>query len=327
MLRQSSRFDYRLIGTNASAAPLARGFLDTFYMVPLGDDSAYAEALLEVVRKERPDVILPWSDDEADVMSKLKEELAALGCRALVSSPDCLARVANKRITYDYLSAAGVAVPEYTSVTDVTGLRKAISNYRHPERTVVVKPVRGRGGRGLRILLGEDSPPDWLGSGQREERYNNRDLNHSIYAEFFGFGEELLVMPCLGEPAFDADLIVLGQNPVVLVRRRHNPTGIPFQGNTLVADPQLLDYCRTVARVLELEAIHDIDLMTGTDGRPVLLEVNPRPSGSLPASMAGGFPLIDWAVERVLGGNPETSEPRHDVDVLPRVVPHVIGRG
>ena len=326
LLRQSTRFDYRLVGINATPAPLAEEFLDAFHVTPRGDDPGYGQALLDVIREERPEIVLPWSDDEAEVMSRLAGEMRALGASAMVSSPECLARISNKRITYENLRNAGVAVPEFTAVSDVAGLGDAVAAYGHPARTVVVKPSRGRGGRGLQILLGRDDPPDWLGSGQREVRHGNRDLDDSTYAEFFGFGEELLVMPCLGVPAFDADVIVFGQDPLVLVRRRHNPTGIPFQGNTVVADPQLLDYCRTVARVLELEAIHDIDLMAGADGRPVLLEVNPRPSGSLAAGLAAGFPLIDWAVERALGGNPATSGPRHDIDVLPMVVPQAIGR-
>ncbi len=56
MLRQSIRFDYHLIGTNSGPAPLAESLLDAFYAVPRGDDPAYPEALLEVVRKERPNV-------------------------------------------------------------------------------------------------------------------------------------------------------------------------------------------------------------------------------------------------------------------------------
>lgn len=326
LLRGSKRFDYRLVGINATPAPLAEEFLDAFYLTPRGDDPGYGQAFLDVIRRERPDVVLPWSDDEAEVMSRMSGEIGALGAKAMVSSPECLARISNKRVTYENLRRAGVAVPEFTPVSDLVELRAAVAAYGHPGCTVVVKPSRGRGGRGLQILLGRDDPPDWLGSGQREVRHRDPVLADSDLAGFFDFGEELLVMPCLGVPAFDADVVAFGRDPAVLVRRRHNPTGIPFLGNTVVADQQLLDYCRTVAQVLELEAIHDIDLMAGTDGRPVILEVNPRPSGSLAAGMAAGFPLIDWAVDRALGGNPAISGPRQDIDVLSMVVPQAMGR-
>lgn len=326
LLRQSKRFEYRLVGISATPAPLAEELLDAFYVIPRGDDPEYGQAMLQVIRRERPDVALPWSDDEAEVMSRLSGDMQALGAIAMVSSPECLARISNKRITYEHLRSAGVAVPEFTPVFGVSELRKAVAAYGYPQRTVVVKPSRGRGGRGLQVLLGRDAPPDWLGSGQRETRLGGENVNNK-FADFFKHGEELLVMPCLGVPAFDADVVIFGQTPAVLVRRRHNPTGIPFVGNTVVADPQLLDYCGTVARVLKLEAIHDIDLMAGVDGRPVILEVNPRPSGSLAAGMAAGFPVLDWAVERALGGNPPTIEPERDIDVLSMVVPQVVGCG
>ena len=322
MLRQSNRFDYRLIGLNAGPAPEAVRFLDAFYTVPRGDDPLYAEALLNVVREERPDVILPWSDDEADVMSNLKGELAKFGCRALVSSPDCLARINDKGATYDHLRSAGVAVPEYTIVNDLAELRCALNTYGCPAKTVVVKPVRGRGGRGLKILAGQDDPPDWLGSGQREMRLSIGALSEPDLVAFFEFGSALMVMSRLGAPAYDADVVTLGREPIVMIRRRHNPTGIPFLGNTVIANKDVLNYCRSVSQALALEAVHDIDLMTMPDGRPVVLEVNPRPSGSLPASLQAGFPLLDWAVDRAMGNDPVIPSVEHDIEVMSITMPN-----
>lgn len=313
MLRQSIRFDYRLIGTNSGPAPLAESLLDALYAVPRGDHPAYPEALMEVVRKERPDVLLPWSDEEAEAISKLKDELEILGCRAMVSSPECLARISNKRVTYDHLRAAGLPVPDYTSVYDVAGLREAISAYLYPSKTVVVKPSRGRGGRGLKILLGEDAPPGWLGSGKRELRIDRKHFEEFPLTTLFECDPEVLVMPCLEEPAFDVDVITFGRDPAVILRRRHNPTGIPFAGNTLISNKGLHDYCHAVAKCLGLEAIHDIDMMTGMDGYPLVLEVNPRPSGSIPAAMAAGFPVLDWAVDRILGNDPITTHPSKEI--------------
>ena len=93
-----------------------------------------------------------------------------------------------------------------------------------------------------------------------------------------------------------------------------------------MASDELIDYCRSVAQALELEALHDIDLMEGPDGRPVVLEVNPRPSGSLAASMAAGFPVLDWAVDRALGNNPIIFGPENDIDVLPMLMPKALLR-
>ena len=52
-----------------------------------------------------------------------------------------------------------------------------------------------------------------------------------------------------------------------------------------------------MAEYLELTWLYDIDIMTRKDGTPVLLEVNPRPSGSSAASMQCGVPLYKNLLE------------------------------
>ena len=50
-----------------------------------------------------------------------------------------------------------------------------------------------------------------------------------------------------------------------------------------------------------MDGLHDIDLMTDIDGRPKLLEVNPRPSGSIAVSLSLGIPIIDAVISNRLG--------------------------
>lgn len=324
ILRRSALFDYRLVGINAAPAPLAEPLLDAFCILPRGDAPTYAEELLAAVRREKIEILLPWSDEEATTVASLSKELGKLGCRALTASSECLDRISSKRATYEQLAKAGLRSPAFEPVADVASLVKAVEGFGYPARTVVVKPSKGRGGRGLQVLLGQDRPPTWLGAGQRETRWSEKPSDERGFSAFFDFGPELLVMPCLGVPAYDADVVIFGGDPLVVVRRRHNPTGIPFQGNTLVADPEMSAYCMAAARALGLEALHDIDFMTGPDGLPVVLEVNPRPSGSLGASLAAGYPVIDWAVARISGIPFEVRLPTRDIDILPMVVPRAI---
>jgi biotin carboxylase len=47
--------------------------------------------------------------------------------------------------------------------------------------------------------------------------------------------------------------------------------------------------------------LHDIDLMTDIEGYPVLLEVNPRMSGSVSAAHIAGYPVVALAIANMLG--------------------------
>jgi predicted ATP-grasp superfamily ATP-dependent carboligase len=152
----------------------------------------------------------------------------------------------------------------------------------------------------MRLLTGNGlTPPQWIGGGAREKRIDT-EVNPESCLEWFQDGT-LMVMPMMNEPAYDVDVFIHhGKAKAVLARRRFNPAGIPFTGNRIVPDPTLLNYCLKIAEALELDALHDIDLLTDDNGHPCLLEVNPRPSGSVAAAHAAGYPIMAMAVAETL---------------------------
>jgi len=314
-LRKSPLFDYRIVGVNAGPSAVAGRLVDAFHVVPKGGSPEYSEALLDIVEKERVDVVLPWSDEEAFAVSKIIDELGKLGAKAVVSSPECLSLIADKLATYETLEANGIEVPEYSIASDRDTLRAAIEKYRFPERTVVVKPAAGRGGRGLFALCGNDGPPNWLGTGQRENRVQDAKLTDAELDKMID--GRTLVMPQLQVPAFDVDVLASkGKAIGVCVRERTNPTGIPYEGNRIHADTSVADYCRRVAEAIGLDSLHDIDLMTTADGEVRVLEVNPRPSGSLVASTAAGLRLMEAAIALAAGETPPELPPARDCEVV-----------
>ena len=108
------------------------------------------------------DVLMPWSDEEAMALSKTRNEISKMGCVVLTSPPDVLETITDKAKTYDLLKKEGLKVPEYSLAGTSEEVRRAVIAYGYPKRTVVVKPAKGRGGRGVKILLGEEGGSDWL---------------------------------------------------------------------------------------------------------------------------------------------------------------------
>lgn len=313
-LMNSKLFDYRFVGVDVAPAMAAKRLLNVFHQVPAGDDPGYIPKLMDIVAREKVDIILPLSDGEAYAVSGALDEIEAQGARALVSPRDCLDLISDKLLTFQNLEKAGIRVPEYSAVQDADGLLTALDYYDYPNQTIVIKPKKGRGNRGLHILCGKDYPPEWLGSGKREKRVERAMDDPKQLASFME--GETLVMPCLGLPAYDADVLNSGAGKyAVYVRERTNPTGIPYEGNTLTVKRTITDYCRDVARVLQLNALHDMDLMTDKNGKIQILEVNPRPSGSIASTLVSGFPILDWAVAHSLNREFHVIEPETDIAV------------
>ena len=161
-----------------------------------------------------------------------------------------------------------------------------------------------------------DVPPIWLGQGQRERIVRKSDINENLFKNIMK--DICLVMPALRTPTYDADVLAKdGDVMSVVVRERVNPAGIPFEGNRLHSDKATVEYCQDIAVALNLDSIHDIDLMTDQNGKPCVIEVNPRASGSMAASLVAGIPIIDTAIASFDGRVLPQKKIVSDVNIIP----------
>jgi predicted ATP-grasp superfamily ATP-dependent carboligase len=125
-------------------------------------------------------------------------------------------------------------------------------------------------------------------------------------------------MPALTTPSYDADVVAeAGVVKLAVVRERVNPAGIPFQGNKIHSDILITQYCQDIATALDLDSIHDIDLMTDQNGEPCIIEVNPRPSGSMAATLTAGIPIVDIAILTLCGMTVPNVKIDSDIMILP----------
>jgi len=315
-LNKSSIFSYYLVGVDSQSSGNSRELLDSYYQVPNGSDNRYIEKILDIVKNEKIEFILPGSDEEAICISKNKKIFNDIGVKPIVSNIEVIELITNKYNTYMALAKKGVRVPKYKMVNSIDELRSAIYGYGYPDTTVISKPVNGRGGRGLYVFEGNDNPPVWLGNGQREKRIKKQDLTEELLRQVIQ--SDCLVMPTLTTPSYDADVVaVAGDVKLTVVRERVNPAGIPFQGNKIHSDRLITQYCQDIATALDLDSIHDIDLMTNQNGEPCIIEVNPRPSGSMAATLTAGIPIVDIAILTLCGMTIPNVNIDADIMILP----------
>jgi carbamoylphosphate synthase large subunit len=319
-LRVSNYFDYFLIGidSNPKVERLQASipFVDSFHVVPKGTSTDYQDIICDLVQQHSIEFILPGSDDEALALASCEARLADLGASLLISKFDTLSTIADKARTYQRLQKDKIAVPDFCLVNNEESFFQAIGEFGFPKATIVCKPSSGRGNRGVHILEGHTPPPHWLGAGQRESRISPADLpQHPLLQDLT---QGYLIMPRLYTPAYDADIFpTFNGSPAAIVRQRVNPAGIPFDGNIFTQSEEAVEYCRAIAKSLSLEGIHDIDLMTGRDGTLRLLEVNPRPSGSMAVSLFSGVPIVDIVIGNFLEIEINFQEPASGAKVWP----------
>jgi carbamoyl-phosphate synthase large subunit len=149
-LRQNGERGVRIVGTDMSPHALGRHFCDRFYVVPPGKDPAFADALLDVVRRENIDAVLPQSSHDLQALADSRDRF--LGTTVLVSAPETIRTANDKAETYALLQRIGLRAPAWRRVTGGRALAQAAEELGYPDRAVCFKPVFSSGSRGFRIL-------------------------------------------------------------------------------------------------------------------------------------------------------------------------------
>ncbi len=127
-----------------------------------------------------------------------------------------------------------------------------------------------------------------------------------------------MVMERLVPPAYDIDVLALrGKLLRAAPRRRLNPAGVPFTGGVVTFAEPLLALARQVTEALSLDWLYDCDVMTDHAGEPVVIEINPRPSGSIAAAILAGVPFYDDLITLVQGEPLPEIPPLSEVAVVP----------
>lgn len=150
-LRLSS-LEARVVGFDAS--PWAKGGYecDSFHLLPRADHADYATELIARCQEEGIDILLPGSDPELIPVAEAAPALESIGCRVVVSSPECVRICRDKLELSHYLEREGVPFAKSWSLE--TALAQA-DDLPYP---LVVKPRAGSGSVGVHII---SQPCEW----------------------------------------------------------------------------------------------------------------------------------------------------------------------
>jgi carbamoyl-phosphate synthase large subunit len=269
-LRQNGERPLRLVGTDMSPLAVGRHFCDHFYVVPPGGDPAFGNAMLDLARRERVDVILPQSSFDLLGLATARDGFTAAGIFVLVSPPDTIRQANDKAEAYALLQRIGVRAPAWRRVTGGRELGEAAQALGYPQRPVCFKPVFGSGSRGFRVL---DATVD---RARRlvEDRPGNLAMRLTEVLELLPEqgGPELLVMELAQGRERTIDGIA-HEGELVLAHpktREAMRAGLAMYFETL-HDPGLVEIARQIVAEFRIDHFFNIQLVGDH-----VIEINPR---------------------------------------------------
>jgi hypothetical protein len=289
----------RIYGTNVDPAAPALAVCDIGEVEPRHvSNDAYAAFALDFCRRHGIDVLIP--PRRLDALAGRAGDFAEAGTRLMCSPPAAVDVLTSKSRTYEEARAAGIPVPDWRVVSDADGLRDAVEELARAGEKVCIKPAGEYSAFGFRIL--DDSPlrmRDLLAPARPLASVDAVAGALKRAADEDDVVPELIVMPYLEGPEVSIDCLSAPGGSLL--------TGIARakQGRyrTLLDDPAMTAIARRVVGHFRLAYLSNVQLRH-RQGKPVLLEANPRASAGIFQTAFTGVNLPWTAVRLLLRGDP-----------------------
>jgi carbamoyl-phosphate synthase large subunit len=247
---------------------------DDALILPASDAPEFPEALAKVCLERRIRLVVPTRDAELAVLAAARDQIAAAGAVVLVPSPAAVELCQDKRRFANFCAAEGLATPR----TYAPGEPPA----RFP---VFVRPVRGAGGRGARVVA---DPADL-----------RRD-------------EDVLVQDIETDPEFSVDVLcdLAGRPLQAVARRRLAVRDGEAVKSRVESVPDLEAQAMALCGALGLVGHNLVQAFYSPKEGPRFIEVNPRFGGASNLSIRAGLASPERILQMLEGRAEEAAAPR-----------------
>jgi carbamoyl-phosphate synthase large subunit len=272
----ASGFPLTLIGTNITALSAGNHWVDGFHIVPYGDDPAYLPRIIDIIRAENADLIIPSTDSEAYELSRVA---GRLGCNLATSPAPATETYLDKWLSH-------VAHKEHGIPFADTVLPSA---YRGDYARAIAKPRKGRGSKGI---LRDVQDVSGLNDTEYvvQEQIAGKEITTAVYCSYISG-------------------VLKG---TITMERSLENGATTYTKVTRLHDKMMEGMARQMIDVFGLRGSFNIQSIVKPDGEIVPFEVNCRISGTNSIRQGFGFKDVIYTAQELLYGiepqSPEITE-------------------
>ena len=280
----------QVIGVDQKDQLVNKYFFDYFYKVSK-NKKKYLNQIISISKKRKINLILPGSDEEALILSSNRERIEKRNLKIACSDTKHIKTFSNKIWTLKILEKNKINVGKWDVVNNKDELIKKVKNFFKKNATVVIKPSISRGGRNVfiiskrshRVSFNPNGREITLGLSQFQKGYLKKIKN--LYP--------FIIMEKLCQPTYDFDMLCSKGRLINGISRRRLVPSMPNEGHLIEKVSKIYAIGEKVAKIFNLTWLYDCDFMVDKKKNPILIEVNPRMSGSAIVSSYAGFNLFE----------------------------------
>ncbi len=279
-IRTESSIRYRFIGVDATDEPLAREYLDDFYVVPYATAPDYVTTLIEIIQRTRSRFLLVLSDNEALVLSEpdIRQRIEALDCIPLLPAHDAVRTCVDKGLFMQFLQQFPDTAEDFRLIDSAQDLPQCADMFKYPENRFIVKPRTGCGSRGVMLIDARAHDIERLLS-RHDKHYK---IEYVLNALKNTTGLNLLAMPYYPGHDYNIDLLCQkGRVLYSLIQKRIDPKMGAIMTAEIVQDSDIEELIKNLASRLNITGLINIEVARRIgDDKPRVYEINPRPSAA-----------------------------------------------
>lgn len=248
------------------------------------DGTAFADAVLEFVREHPTRVILPTGDGTITALRPIRDRLAALGC-VLALAPEPALTIANdKSLTLELARDLGISYPKSVRIETIEDLPTALAEFNFP---FVLKPT----------ISWPDDAPDRVAAADVIDESEARD----VIQQFLAAGSSVLAQEWACGRREGVTLLIVDGEVIASCAHVAHRTSPPLGGASVMRQSiplreDILAPAIRLATAMGIEGPCEVEFRRDAAGRPLLMEVNARLSGTIENAIRSGvdFPLLVW---------------------------------
>lgn len=258
--------DFYLIGTDTNDSWLVPSisFIDSFYKVPKSEDGDFVNSICEIFDKERPDFILPSFDFDQKLFYNGSDILKKFNVKSLSTSERTLKIYENKLSMNSFLINNGLPTPVIFNFNECDN-----------ESEYFVKPCRGVGSIGARILTG------------KEIKCIDKD--------------SIIIQEICKKPEVTMECFHYGTFFTSICRERIDTKSGVCTKARIFQDDELFEIGKKFSSLLDVPYLFNLQFMKNTENHWVITDVNLRTAGGMSMSCAVGWDAVSALAKIMLG--------------------------
>jgi predicted ATP-grasp superfamily ATP-dependent carboligase len=253
-----------------------------------GDSDVHVDVLIDLFRRHPSAVVIPTADGSIEALRRRRSDVEKYA-RLAMSSENALAAAVNKEQTLQIAANLGIAIPRGAPIREMGDISAALNEVGYP---AVIKPIQSwveHDGAGTRLIC----------EAVLNEAEAKRKVENILAAGGSAVAQQWLPGARESINLMYADGVFWGRFAQVAHRMLPPLGGSSVLRESIPLPVDATDDAERLIRAINLEGYSEIEFRRDAAGRPVLMEINPRLSGSVEIAVRAGvdFPLLvyQWA--------------------------------